>query len=143
MWSGTSALNSIDQGMQSIRNEVVRLDQQLAQLTQSLAANQRHRVKIINDIAAVRLAGIESGEIQASLTAADHEAAQILQQRESALQVLNDDIEQRNRQIEALESERAGLLQEVNQASRNIVDIMIWQHLCIVAGTPPPWTGTT
>ena len=122
MWTGTSALKNINQSLQTLRNEVVRLDVQLSQLTETMGANQRHRVKIINDIAKVRLAEIESGELQASLTAADQEAASILQKRESVLQALNDEINQLNQGLAALEDAREALLYEVNETSQNIVD---------------------
>jgi len=65
MWTGTSALKNIDQSLQSIRNDVVRLDKQLDQLTSQVATNQRHRARLINDIASVRLSEIESGELNA------------------------------------------------------------------------------
>ena len=78
MWAGTSALQTIDQSLQTIRNEVVRLDSQLNQLTSNMASNQRHRARLINDIAAVRLAEIERGELNVNLTAADTQVSTII-----------------------------------------------------------------
>ncbi len=123
MWAGTSALSNIDQSIQTVRNEVVRLDRQLAQLTQTLAANQRHRVKLINDIAAVRLSELDSGALQHSLNAADKEALQLLEQRDQALDLLNKKIQQLNDSIEQSESERQQLLDEVNRGSQELVDL--------------------
>jgi len=123
MWAGTSALSNIDQSIQTVRNEVVRLDRQLAQLTQTLAANQRHRVKLINDIAAVRLSELDSGALQHSLNAADKEALQLLEQRDQALDLLNKKIQQLNDSIEKSESERQQLLDEVNRGSQELVDL--------------------
>lgn len=120
MWTGISALRNIDQSLQTIRNEVVRLDSQLSQLTNSVTANQRRRVNIIRDIAGVRLSEIDSGELRTQLTAADHDAAQILEQREEAILNLNGNIEQLNVNIESLESERQALLESVNQTSQQI-----------------------
>ncbi len=123
MLSGTSALKNIDQSLQTIRNEVVRLDAQLAQLTAQMAANQRHRAKLINDIAGIRLTEIESGQLNASYTAADQQASEILSERERALSDLNLTIDNTNQQIIDAETQRAGLLVTVNQTSEKIVDI--------------------
>ncbi len=123
MWTGTSALKNLDQSLQTIRNEVVRLDSQLQQLTDSLAVNQRHRVKLINDIATVRLVEIEQGDLQARLTAADQQAVEILQQRESALASVNQAIDELNQQIAEAETQRGALLERVNNTSQKIVDV--------------------
>lgn len=122
MWTGTSALQDIDKTLQTIRNDVVRLDEQISQLTSSLAEKQRYRVKIIKDIAGVRLAEIESGSLRNDLTAADRQAEETLQQRESALTALNVEIEKSNKQISDAEKRREELLTEVNNVSQKIVD---------------------
>lgn len=123
MWTGTSALKNLDQSLQTIRNEVVRLDGQLQLLTDTMASNQRHRVKLINDIAQVRLAEIESGDLQASLTAADQQAAEILQDRAAALDALNVEIERSHHEITEAETKRDALLREVNASSQKLVDV--------------------
>lgn len=123
MWPGTSALSSIDQTLQTIRNEVVRLDSQLNQLSNHMASNQRHRSKLIADIAKVRLAEIESGQLMSSFNAADQHAAELLSQRENALEQLNTKIESTNQQIVKAEAERDALLAKVNAHSQKIVDV--------------------
>lgn len=123
MWAGTSALRSIDQSLQTIRNDVVRLDTQLDQLTNNMASNKRQRARLLNDIAAVRLIEIESGELNVSFTAADNQVAQLLSQRESALEQLNQQIDSINQQLQSDESARESLLLTVNQKSQQIVDV--------------------
>lgn len=123
MWSGTSALSNIDQSLQTLRNEVVRLDTQLTQLSDALAADQRYRLKLIKDIAAVRLQEIASGELAANLTAADVQAADLLAQRDDALSELNARIEVLNQQLAQSEASRAEMLQGLNQQSQAIVDV--------------------
>jgi len=123
LWSGSSALSSIDQTLQTIRNDVVRLDSQLSQLTQSMAGNQRQRNQIINEIAKVRLSSIEEGDLLQVMSVADKDAADILDKRELALESLNKDIEQLNQQILQRESDREELLDKLNQVSQQIVDI--------------------
>jgi len=123
MLSGPSALREIDQSLQSIRNEVVRLDGQLGHLTAQMAVNQRHRAKLINDIASVRLAEIESGELNASFTAADQQASEILSERAQALSDLNSIIDRTNQRVIDAEAQRDGLLETVNHTSEEIVQI--------------------
>lgn len=121
MWAGTSALRSIDQSLQTIRNEVVRLDSQLNQLSSNMASNQRYRARLINDIASVRLLEIESGELNANFTAADSQVVELLSQRDIALKQLNNEIDAINVQLQNSENEREALLQTVNAKSQEIV----------------------
>lgn len=122
MLSGPAALRNIDQTLQSVRNQVVRLDAELASLTDSVTSNQRRKVKIINDIAAVRLMEIESGTLHAELDSADQQAAQILTQRQTALDALNVEIETLNKRLQRAESDRETSLLALNEISRNIAD---------------------
>ena len=123
MWTGINALNNIDQTLQTIRNETVRLDTQISQLTNLVGENQRQRVRLINDIAGVRLHEIEHNEFQQSYTAADQYARQELQQRDLALAQLNLEIDETNRNIENQEQRRSQQLVKVNEISQNIVEI--------------------
>lgn len=122
MWTGTSALKNIDQSLQTLRNDVVRLDAQLDQLTTQMTSNQRHRAKLVNDIARVRLAEIESGELNASFTAADQQVSELLLEREQELADLSARIDNVNEQILEAETERDALLETVNKSSEKIVE---------------------
>ena len=123
LWSGSSALNSIDGALQTIRNDVMRLDAQLSKLTESVTSNQRQRNHLINEIAKIRLSSIESGELQQAMSAADQDAAKILQEREVALQELNTQIDQLNQELLQAENERETLLTKLNDASQDLVDV--------------------
>lgn len=123
MWAGTAALKNIDETLQSIRNDVVRLDSQLTQLTGVLGEGERHRVKLINDIARVRLADIEDGDLQTTLTAADVEAMELLKVRDAEFSALESEITALNTSITSAEAERESLLQSVSGASQKIVDL--------------------
>lgn len=122
MWTGTSALQDIDQSLQTIRNDVVRLDDQIAQLSNSLTEKQRHRVKIINDIAAVRLEEIKRGVLHSDMTAADQQVTELLSQRDSALLDVNNTIKSINGQVSDAEHQRGILLTNVNSVSQKIAD---------------------
>ena len=122
MLTGTAALRDIDRSLQTMRNEEVRLDERLAQMTAKLGVAQRHRLKLINDIAEVRLDGIERGELQKTLGAADHEVGRILEQRNVALTELNTGIDELNRQITDADVTREEHLRKVNTTSQKLVD---------------------
>ena len=123
MWSGTAALSSLDQSLQTIRNEVVRLDSQLSQLSRSIANSELHRNKLINDIAKVRLAAIDEGDLLSTMSAADHDALAILEKREAVIVDLNNEVEQLNQKILQAETDREVMLVNLNEASQAIVDL--------------------
>ena len=123
MWTGTNALKNIDQTLQTIRNEAVRLDSQLSKMTESLAANQRQRLKVINDIAAVRLVEIQRNELTENYNAADQFAASELEKRDVALKDLSRTIDSLTSEIENSERSRAELLLKVNESAQQIVNI--------------------
>lgn len=123
MWAGTSVLQSIDQSLQTVRNESLRLDSQLSSLTSNLAYHQRQKVDIVQKIAAVRLSEIEQGELQDSLNHADQKALEILDLRSQALEKLNQQIDALNKSVITTENERQVLLKNVNDLSEQLVAI--------------------
>lgn len=123
MLSGRKALKNIDGTLGSVRNDAVRLDQQLSRLSGQVAMGQRQRLSLIRDIAKVRLNEIESGELDSELNAADANVVEILQQRESAIDRLTADIESLNTEIERSDAEREQLLERCNEVSDQIVGI--------------------
>ena len=122
LWSGSSALRSIDETLQTIRNDAVRLDNQLSQLTQSIASNQRQRNQLINGIAKVRLSSIEKGDLLQVMSSADREAEEILKNRDAALKTLNEQIEKTHQNVLQREKNREDLLDRLNKVSQQIVD---------------------
>jgi len=121
MWSGTSALKTIDQSLSTVRNEAVRLDKQLSSLTANLAANQRKKMAIIQQISAIRLSEIEQGELRESLTYADSKAFEVLGLRKKALEQIESKITRLNQSVIDLESQRESLLGNVNDLSEQLV----------------------
>jgi len=123
MLSGRKALSSIDQTLQTVRNEAVRLDQQLSRLVGQVTMNQRHRLTLLNQIAKVRLSEIESGELQSEFNTADAQVADILSQRDTALNALTDSIDRLNVSIARGDTEREALLEKCNAVSDQIVQV--------------------
>ena len=123
MWTGPRALSSIDESLQSIRNDVVRLDNELKQLTHRQGGLQRQRVQLLNDIAEVRLSALDIGELKANFRSADQQALDILSQRDAAIAEIDDSVAQHHQEVLAAESRRTGLLEAVNQKSQALADI--------------------
>ncbi len=123
MLSGRRTLSNIDQTLQTVRNETVRLDQQLSTLVGQVTMSQRHRLTLLKQIAEVRLDEIESGRLSAEFDAADAQVARLLQEREQALETLFADIERVNRDIGDGESKRENLLAQYNAQSEKLVDV--------------------
>ncbi|MBT8115585.1 MAG: hypothetical protein KJP04_09395, partial [Arenicella sp.] len=123
MWSGVSALKNIDRSLQMVRDEVFQLDTDLSQITAGMAANQRHQLMLIKQIAKIRLSELISGELQSSISAVDRQAAELLQQRESAKASLDREMVEINQRLRSLEANREDMLATVNSLSQRIVDI--------------------
>jgi len=123
MWAGTSALQSIDQSLQTVRNETLRLDHYLSDLTNALANNRRQKLSLIRQIAAVRLSEIEQGELAESLNYADKKALETLSLRKQALEQLNAKIDRLNHSVVSTEVKRQNLLDEVNSVSEKLTKI--------------------
>ena len=121
MWAGTSALQRIDQSLQIVRNETIKLDNHLSGLTQSLADSERQKVQILNQIAKVRLSEIEQGQLQSSLNNADTKALETLSLRERAIEQLDRKINTYNEAVIELEAKREALLESANKLSEKLV----------------------
>ena len=123
MWAGTSALQSIDRALHSVRSEAVQINSQLSNLTNVVSVNQRQRLLVIEKIAQVRLSAIEYGELNVSLTAADKKALETLKLREQKLKQVNVTIEELNQSVVDAEKKREQLLFNVNELAEQLVDI--------------------
>ncbi len=123
MLSGRKALKSIDSTLGAVRNDAVRLDQQLSRLSGQVAMSQRQRLNLIRKIAKVRLNEIEAGELDSELNAADVNVLEILRQREAAIERLTAEIESLNKELEDSDAEREQRLERCNEVSDQIVGI--------------------
>ena len=122
MWSGLDTLDKIDTTLHSLRSDAVRVDQQLARLTQRSALAEQRRLHLVHEIAKVRLAGLDTGELDAGLSKADQEVKILLDQREKALSALNQHIDQASVATQSQESARLEQLGRVNEMSQQIAD---------------------
>ena len=61
MLTGIQALGHIDDSLRSAKNEIHRIDNELAQLTALLAENRQQQSKTLAQIAHIRLSSISDG----------------------------------------------------------------------------------
>ena len=122
MWSGSTALNSIDSTLRSVRDDIDRLDQNLTHLTESLTENLRQQGNVIHEIAKVRLLEIDTGQLQDTLTAADLNAKNILSDRIQHVQQVEHDIKDLKQQLEKAEIAREKLLSVANAVSADLAE---------------------
>ena len=122
MWSGSTALNSIDSTLRTVRDDIDRLDQSLTRLTQSLTDNLRQQGKVLHEIAKVRLVEIDTGQLQDALTAADMDAKNILSERVQHLSQVENEITDLKQQLERTELAREKLLVVANDISRDLAE---------------------
>lgn len=123
MLSGRKALSNIDQTLASVRNEAVRLDRQLSQLTGQVTLGQRRRLTLLQQIAEVRLDEIERGELKLAFDHADSAVVDILEHRESAIEKLHRLIETLNSEIQQSELDREELFLRSNGVSEELVQL--------------------
>ncbi len=122
MWSGSTALSSIDSALKTVRDDIDRLDQDLTRLTENLTNNLRQQGRVINEIARVRLQEIDTGQLRDTLTAADSEAKNILRERAEHLQKIEEEISGLKQQLESCEKERETLLRNANEISQELAE---------------------
>ena len=123
MLAGRKALSNIDQTLQTVRREAVRLDQQLSQLVGQHTLNQRHRLSLLEKLAKVRLNEIESGELKVDFDGVDSNVVKILERRESAILKLNALIDKLDRSIDENESSRGALLENCNKVAEKLAKL--------------------
>jgi chromosome segregation ATPase len=122
MWSGSTALSNIDSVLKTVRDDIDRLDQNLTRLTESLTENLSQQSRVINEIARVRLMEIDTGQLEASLTAADLNAKKILSERAQQIVSIEQEISALKQQLEQAESQRKSLLHIANGVSKELAD---------------------
>ena len=120
MLTGIQALGHIDDSLRSAKNEIHRIDNELAQLTALLTENRQQQSKTLAQIAHIRLSSISDGSLLDRLNSADKEAMSLLEQRQFEFKALETKIETETTLQEQLESERSELLVEANKLSETL-----------------------
>ena len=118
MLTGIQALGHIDDSLRSAKNEIHRIDNELAQLTALLTENRQQQSKTLSQIARIRLSSISDGSLLDRLNSADQEAISILEQRKKDFDALEVSIRSETQLQDQLERERNKLLLEANKLSK-------------------------
>ena len=117
MLTGIQALGHIDESLGSAKNEIHRIDNELAQLTALLTENRQQQSKTLAQIAHIRLSSISDGSLLDRLNSADKEAMQIIEQRQKDFNALEITIESETQLQDQFEQERNTLLLAANNLS--------------------------
>jgi len=105
MINGIQALKQLDKGLQSVKNDIDRIDLELTRLSNGLHNNRVQQGRALKHIAKVRLDALASGELIESLDSADRHALDLFQQRKGALESLEQKISAINERL--FEQERS------------------------------------
>ncbi len=122
MLTGISALNTLNSSLQTVRNEINRIDHELSELTNQLASNRRLQAQTLQKTAAIRLDSIAQRSLREALTAADQQALNFLDQRQQELVSIEQNIIEINEQLASTEAQRQITLDNSNHIAQQIID---------------------
>jgi len=122
MINGIQALKQLDKGLQSVKNDIDRIDLELTRLSNGLHNNRVQQGRALKHIAKVRLDALASGELIESLDSADRHALDLFQQRKGALESLEQKISAINERLFEQERIRDNKQSEVEQLAQKVVD---------------------
>lgn len=114
MLTGIQALNNIDESLQTVKNEIRRIDNELSLSTTQLAENRQQQARAIKHIAHIRLSSISDGSLLERLSTADQQALTLLEERKQTLNALDKTIQSHEHKQASLEGERQLLLTQAN-----------------------------
>ena len=120
MSSGRHFLSSLDRGMDVLRRDFRKLDNELQNITRGLAHVRRRETDAYRELARLRLSAIDAASFSDTLDAADRKARQILGERDTALADLGqtlDDVQAELDRLAGERTERADALETAEQAA--------------------------
>jgi chromosome segregation ATPase len=120
MQSGRDTLASIDQALHQVRGQVQEMDAAIQSASTQIVALRQAEATCYRQLAQLRVGQLVSGEIVAGFEQAEQRVADLITQREQALQALQQQIEASQAQQHQLESERAVQHQRVAEASERL-----------------------
>jgi len=123
MWSGVKTLQKLEQVLLGIRNEALRSDSDLTQLTQELGNTQRERLRILSNMAKVRLDALQNESLHGSLDSADKNAEKVLEERDEEIQHIQQQLNHNEESLVELEARREKALDAVNEVSTQIAEL--------------------
>ncbi len=106
MISGRQALGSIDQTLTQAHTQIDNVEGQIRDATNLLVAEQKTRLQVLRELAAVRLDRLDDEQLGLQLDHADRQAVALLAQRDEALVGLAKSIRDAERQREQHDAER-------------------------------------
>ncbi len=117
MLTGRQTLNSIEKGLNQVRDQVQQVDERIQSTSRELVALRQEEGGRYKRLAQIRLDQMVSGEIAAGLDAADRRVGELLAEREAQLQSLQQQIDEVRQRQADLEERRAAQSDRIEQAA--------------------------
>lgn len=122
MLSGARTLQQLDQGLSSVRAEVNRVDHELNQVSLAQHANRHAQAQSLQALAEIRLDELSGETFTGDLEAADQRALALLEERQQAWDMLENDITTAAQALDELENKRAAQQAGVSERAQAIID---------------------
>ncbi|MEL6870021.1 MAG: hypothetical protein AAFO81_09500 [Pseudomonadota bacterium] len=146
MSSGRQTLAEIDRALHTSRDEFRALDIELQSASANLARQRRREIAIYQQLARERLASLAADTFVSAADTADRRAGDLLQQRDTALAALDENIqasdarvvqlrEQHDEAQQALDAAETNLDQLLVEVDASLVDDATYQEMTAAAQT--------
>ena len=122
MRTGRETLGNIDAALKGARRDLDRLDRELTDASDALAANRRSQARAMRELAGVRLGGLAEGTVTA-LDSADRRAQETLSKRAQAIDDLEGEIDLARHELAAAEEARERAHDQVDEAARELAEL--------------------
>ncbi|MEM8981634.1 MAG: hypothetical protein AAGC71_01315 [Pseudomonadota bacterium] len=107
MASGRRFLDSLDRSIDRLRRDYRELDSELQSITRSMASLRQRESEAYQGLARLRLAELGDAATIDDLNTAERQAQHLLEQRDSALAVLDQSLDQEQAGLSTLDADRA------------------------------------
>jgi chromosome segregation ATPase len=122
MLSGRDTLGHLSLTLNTARQELQRLEGDIEMTSQDVAKNRQQQAQALKRLAALRLDAIKQGDVTQRIDSADHQVAEILSARQTALAQLSRKVTDVSNALIALEADREAIHGDVDTAARVLVD---------------------
>lgn len=122
MLTGKQTLQSLQSGLNSVRGDLDRIDQELNKITLALTTNQQTQTSLLQQLARIRLDEIQRGNLIDALDHTDRETLEVLQQRTTALSNLEERIVDSEKTIEGQDYKREVFVTKIETLAQDVIE---------------------
>lgn len=115
--TGREALGHLNETFSTLRQQLDRLDRDIQDVSSRVTRARLEQSDVMRGLARVRLDAIEGDSVTTTLTSAERQAGEILEQRERALEQTQAEAASADAELDRLEARRAAQHEEVDAAA--------------------------